>query len=98
MLVLNVIFKCAPGKREELRDLVRKEGINAASRNEEGNFKYEFFMSTEDPNDILLIEFWKDVDAWMHHRTLPHYAKLDEIKKGRVLDAEIRKYFTDEDE
>ncbi len=97
MLVLNVIFKCAPGTREELRELVRAEGIDVASRNEEGNFKYEFFMSTEDPNDILLIEWWKDVDAWMAHRTLPHYKKLDEIKKGRVLSAEIRKYFTDED-
>lgn len=97
MLVLNVIFKCAPGTREELRDLIRAEGIDTDSRNEEGNFKYEFFMSTEDPNDILLIEFWKDVDAWMYHRTLPHYAKLDELKKGRVLSAEIRKYFTDEE-
>ena len=97
MLVLNVIFKCAPGTREELRELVKAEGIDVASRNEEGNFKYEFFMSTEDPNDILLIEWWKDVDAWMAHRTLPHYKKLDEIKKGRVLSAEIRKYFTDED-
>ena len=97
MLVLNVIFKCAPGTREELRELVRAEGIDVASRNEEGNFKYEFFMSTEDPNDILLIEWWKDVDAWMAHRTLPHYKKLDELKKGRVLSAEIRKYFTDED-
>ena len=96
MLVLNAIFKCAPGTREELRDLVRKEGIDVDSRNEEGNFKYEFFMSTEEPNDILLIEWWKDVDAWMAHRTLPHYKKLDEIKKGRVLSAEIRKYFTDE--
>lgn len=97
MLVLNVIFKCAPGTREELRDLVRSEGIDVASRNEEGNFKYEFYMSTEDPDDILLIEFWKDVEAWQHHKTLSHYAKLDEIKKGRVLSAEIRKYFTDEE-
>ena len=97
MLVLNVIFKCAPGTREELRELVRAEGIDVASRNEEGNFKYEFFMSTEEPNDILLLEWWKDVDAWMEHRTLPHYKKLDELKKGRVLSAEIRKYFTDED-
>ena len=40
MLVLNVIFKCAPGTREELRELVRAEGIDVASRNEEGNFKY----------------------------------------------------------
>lgn len=98
MLVLNVIFKCAPGKREELRELVRAEGIDVDSRNEEGNFKYEFFMSTEEPNDILLLEWWKDVDAWMHHRTLPHYKKLDEIKKGRVLGADIRKYFTDEEQ
>ena len=97
MLVLNVIFKCAPGTREELRELVKAEGIDVASRNEEGNFKYEFFMSTEDPDDILLIEWWKDVDAWMAHRSLPHSSKLDEIKKGRVLSAEIRKYFTDED-
>ena len=96
MLILNVIFKCAPGKREELRDLVRAEGIDVDSRNEEGNFKYEFFMSTEEPNDILLLEWWKDVDAWMHHRTLPHYKKLDELKKGRVLSSEISKYFTDE--
>lgn len=96
MLVLNVIFKCAPGKREELRELVRAEGIDVDSRNEEGNFKYEFFMSTEEPNDILLLEWWKDVDAWMHHGTLPHYKKLDELKKGRVLSSEISKYFTDE--
>lgn len=98
MLVLNVVFKCAPGTREELRELVRSEGIDVASRKEEGNFKYEFFMSTEDPDDILLLEWWKDVDAWMHHRTLPHYKKLDELKQGRVLSAEISKYFTDEEE
>lgn len=97
MLVLNVIWKCAPGTREELRELVRAEGIDVASRNEKGNFKYEFFMSTEDPDEILLLEHWKDVDAWQHHRTLPHYAKLDEIKKGRVISAEIGKSFTDED-
>lgn len=97
MLVLNVIFKCAPDKREELRELIRAEGIDTASRNEEGNFRYDFFMSTEDPDDILLIEFWKDVDAWMHHRTLPHYARLEELKKGRVLSADIKKYFTDEE-
>ena len=97
MLVLNVIFKCAPGKREELRELVKAEGIDVASRNEEGNFKYEFFMSTEDPNDILLLEWWKDVDAWMTHRSFPHYAKLGEITEGRVLNKEIRKYFTEEE-
>lgn len=97
MLVLNVTFKCEPGKREELRELIREQGIDVASRNEEGNFKYAFYMSTEDPDDIFLVEFWKDVDAWQHHRTLPHYMQLEELKKGRVKGAEIKKYFTDEE-
>ncbi len=97
MLVLNVTFKCEPGKREELRELIRAEGIDVAPRNEEGNHKYDFYMSTEDPDDIFLVEFWEDVDAWMHHRTLPHYARLDELKVGRVKGAEICKYFTDEE-
>lgn len=96
MLVLNVTFKCAPGTREELRRLIREEGIDVASRNEEGNFKYDFYMSTEDPDDIFLVEHWKDVDAWQYHRTLPHYARLDELKVGRVLSAEISKSFMEE--
>ena len=97
MLVLNVTFKCAPGTREELRDLIRAEGIDTASRAEEGNYNYSFYLSTEDENDLLLIEFWKDVDAWQYHRTLPHYKRLVELKQGRVVDAEIRKYFTEEE-
>ena len=28
MLVLNVTFHCEPGKREELRELIREEGID----------------------------------------------------------------------
>ena len=95
MLVLNVTFKCVPGKREELRELIREEGIDTASRNEEGNFNYSFYYSTEDPDDLFLVEFWKDVDAWQAHRTLPHYARLDELKVGRVASAEIQKHFTD---
>ena len=95
MLVLNVTFKCVPGKREELRELIREEGIDTASRNEEGNFNYSFYYSTEDPDDLFLVEFWKDVDAWQAHRTLPHYVRLDELKVGRVASAEIQKYFTD---
>ena len=42
MLVLNVTFKCAPGTREELRALIKEQGIDVASRAEEGNFNYYF--------------------------------------------------------
>ena len=97
MLVLNVTFKCAPGRREEFRELIRAEGIDTASRNEDGNYKYDLYLSTEDPDDILLVEFWKDVPTWQYHRTLPHYAKLGEITQEFVIDKTIQKSFTEEE-
>ena len=84
MLVINVIFKIKNGSREDFLKIVREEGIDAASRNEEGNYRYDFFFSMEDPEDIFLLEFWKDQDAHSFHRTLPHYARLDEIKEDGV--------------
>lgn len=96
MLILNVTYKCVPGKREELRDLIRSEGIDTASRGEEGNFKYDFYLSTEDPDDLLLVEHWKDVDAWQNHRTLPHYFRLSELLEERMIDKTIQKSFAEE--
>ena len=95
MLVLNVTYKCVPGKREEYRELIRSEGLDTAARNEAGNGKYDFYMSTEDPDEMLLIEFWKDEEALRLHGSMPHFIRLGEIKEGRVLSTEIKKYFTD---
>ena len=53
MLVINVIFKIKNGSREDFLKIVREEGIDVASRNEEGNYKYDFFFSMEDPEDIF---------------------------------------------
>ncbi|MBR0373283.1 MAG: antibiotic biosynthesis monooxygenase [Mogibacterium sp.] len=96
MLVLNVTYKCVPGKREELRAAIRAQGIDVASRGEDGNFKYDFYLSTEDPDDLLLVEHWRDVDAWMTHRTFPHYEQLNELKKDLVISTSIQKAFADE--
>ena len=97
MLILNVTYTCVPGKREELRELIRSEGIDVASRSEEGNFKYDFYLSTENPDHLLLVEYWKDVEAWQNHRTLPHYNRLSELLDGRLLDKDVQKSFAVEE-
>ena len=97
MLVINVIFSCKPGKREEFHKLVKAYGIDTASREEDGCFRYDFFMSAEDPNDIFLLEFWRDTDAHKAHTQTPHYAKLGELKDAYLTGQDVRKYFTDEE-
>lgn len=97
MIILNVTYKCVPGKREEFRELIRSEGLDAASRNEEGNSKYDFYMSTEKPDEMLLVEHWRDEEALKEHGGMAHFARLGELKEGRVLSTDIKKYFEGEE-
>ena len=42
MIVLNVTYKCKPDMREEFLEAIISEGLDEASRAEEGNFKYDY--------------------------------------------------------
>jgi len=95
MLVINAIFRCKEGKREEFLRMIRNEGIDVASRGEEGNSKYDFYLSAENDTDILLLEFWKDRDAHALHRTFPHYARLGELKPVYVEETIVNMYDVD---
>ena len=42
MIVLNVTYQCKPELREEFLEAIMTEGIDAASRAEAGNIKYDY--------------------------------------------------------
>ena len=92
MLVLNVTYKCRPGTMKTFLDAVLAEGIDVASRAEDGNFRYEFFLPAAGGDDLLLMEKWRDADAHAAHRTTPHYARLSELKADYVLDTVIERF------
>lgn len=95
MLVLNVIYKCKPGKREAFLNAIKAEGIDKASRDEEGNFRYDYFLSMEDPDELFLLEYWKDEEAQKIHATQPHFIRLGEIKADYVESTELCKYIAE---
>jgi quinol monooxygenase YgiN len=84
-----------PGEVENFKALA--EDLIAKSRAEEGNILYTLNVNLKDPQSLAFVEFWKDQDAHSFHRTLPHYARLDEIKEEFGVEADVRKYFTDEE-
>ena len=92
MLLINAIFRCKKGMREDFLRAVKEEGIDVASRAEEGIFKYEFYASAENDTDLLLLEYWKDREAHALHRTLPHYLRLGELKEVYVDEAVPKLY------
>ena len=45
MIVLNVYYKCKKDMRDEFLEMIITEGIDAASRAEEGNIMFSFYQS-----------------------------------------------------
>ncbi len=92
MIILNVTYKCKPEMREEFLEAIMTEGIDVASRAEEGNIKYDYFIPTDGSDDLLLVEKWRDADALAEHAKQSHYARLKEIKPEFVADTVIERF------
>lgn len=92
MIVLNVTYKCRPEMREEFLQRISAAGIDAASRMEEGNIKYDYYIPFEGGDELLLIEKWRDESALTAHASTPHFKRLGELKPIYVLETVIERY------
>ena len=92
MIVLNVSYKCRPDMRDEVLKMIKREGIDAASRAEAGNLKYDYYLPADGGDELLLVEKWRDADALAEHGRQPHFAKLGALKAEYVADTVIEKF------
>jgi quinol monooxygenase YgiN len=52
--------------------LAAAAAMSEASMAEDGCHEYSFWVSSDDPNSILLVERWEDDAALMAHAAAPH--------------------------
>ena len=95
MIVLNVTYLCHPGMRDAFLQSIRAEGIDAASRAEDGNAQYEYFLPTDGGDRLLLLEKWRDAEALSAHARQSHFARLGELKAQYVRETVIEKYVSE---
>ncbi len=92
MEILNVTYKCKAGMREKFLEAVRAEGLDAASRAEAGNIKYDFYFAYDDPDEMFLFEKWRDEEAVKSHNAEPHFRRMGELKTEYVLETVLERY------
>ena len=68
------------------------EGLDAASRAEVGNIKYDYYKPVGGSDELLLVEKWKDADALAEHGKTPHLKRLGELKSEFVEETVIEKF------
>ncbi len=92
MIILNVLYKCKPGMRDSFLKQLLDEGLDAACRAEAGNLKYDYYIPSNQCEELLLVEKWLDEDALIRHEKQPHFARIGEVKNQYVNETVIDKF------
>ena len=78
--------------REKFLETIMAEGLDEASRAEEGNIKYDYYIPTDGSSDLFLLEKWRDKEALSEHMQTPHLKRLAELKADYVNETIIERY------
>ena len=87
MYTIYVKFDCLPQKREAFVQKMKDTGILAAIRAEDGCHRYDYYLSDENPNELLLVEQWESKSHQQVHMTQPHMADLREFQGDYITNA-----------
>lgn len=71
-------------------------GIVKKIREENGNLKYEYFFSLENPETLLLIDSWENQQAIDEHHKTPMMHKIIELREKYDLHMQIERYKSDD--
>ena len=91
-ILVEVHYHTKDGKRSEFYSEINERGIAAASRAEKGNEKYDYYLSPENENELLLLELWSSAEAVKEHSETAHFKALGELKKEYVEETVISRF------
>lgn len=91
MLKLSVNYFAKPGRREEFLRRIVEGGILAAIRAEEGCLRYDYYLSCQNEDEILLLEEWDTAEHQRTHIEQEHMKRLRVIKDDCIADTQLHK-------
>ena len=94
-LTLYVRYLAKPGCRETFLRQLTTEGIVDAIRREDGCLRYDYFLSVQNADEILLVEQWQTEEQQQAHLRTPHMDQLRQLKSEYVADARLGRVHLD---
>ena len=95
-IVVNLRYTGKNGSAKAFVDEMTSSGTVDAIRNEDGNLRYEYYLSFDDPETVLLIDEWTDQAAIDRHHASPMMQKIAELRDKYDLHMTVERYISDE--
>ena len=86
---IYVTYHAKPGRREVFLRRLSAEGVLDAIRAEHGCLRYDYYLSVQDENEILLIEQWASRADQQVHMGQIHMQTLRHIKDEHIESAHL---------
>ena len=94
-LTLYVRYLAKPGCRETFLRQLTPHGVIDAIRREDGCLRYDYFLSVQNADEILLVEQWQTDEKQQAHLRAPHMDRLRRLKSEYVADAQLGRVHLD---
>lgn len=94
---ISIFYK---GKNNSASEFVREMiecGAVRKIRAEEGNLRYEYFTSVEDPETVLLLDSWRDQASLDIHHASPMMKTISDLREKYQLTMKVERSLSDEE-
>ena len=91
-ITVNIRYTGANGNALKFAEEMIASGTVNAIRAEEGNLRYEYFQSLDDPETILLIDSWANQEAIDKHHATPMMATIAALREKYDLHMTVERY------
>ena len=91
-ITVNLRYTGTDGNARKFAEEMISSGTVDAIRAEEGNLRYEYYQSLDDPETILLIDSWANQEAIDKHHTTPMMDTIAKLREKYDLHMTVERY------
>lgn len=96
-VTMNLYYTGQNGSAGRFAAEMEQSGTADLIRGEAGNERYEYFLSMDDPETVLLIDSWKDQAALDAHHGSPMMQTISELREKYDLHMRAERYIKEEE-
>ncbi len=91
-ITVNLRYTGTDGNARKFAEEMISSGTVDAIRAEEGNLRYEYYQSLDDPETILLIDSWANQEAIDKHHATPMMDTIAKLREKNDLHMTVERY------
>ena len=91
-ITVNLRYTGTDGNARKFAEEMISSGTVDAIRAEEGNLRYEYYQSLDDPETVLLIDSWASQKAIDAHHATPMMATIAMLREKYDLHMTVERY------